>query len=256
MVESLLKIGCCFQLVVVDNASNKDEQHKLEKIDVGSDNVIKIIKSDENIGYFAGLNLGIRYARKHFDAADSYIIGNNDLVFPKEFAKQLESCQQVLKKYPVVAPNIRMLDGTPQNPHVISAISKKREFIYDLYHSSYILAGLITKVAKLTHKFTDRKDEQQHEIAQEIYQGYGACYILSEKFFKEFGELWSPTFLMYEEFFLSKQLEEKGYKTYYEPRIMITHHCHASTSTLPGKYRWQLSRDAHKEYRKYVKVWC
>jgi GT2 family glycosyltransferase len=110
-------------------------------------------------------------------------------------------------------------------------------------------------LAKLTQRFTDRKDEQQHAVAQEIRQGYGACYILTPKFFEHFDELWAPTFLMYEEFFLAKQLEDKGFKTYYEPRIMVTHHCHASTGTLPGKFRWQLSKQAHKEYRKYVKVW-
>lgn len=241
-------------VIVVDNNSDEGSIIKLKALDKKFSN-LDLILNPNNIGYFKGLNVGINYARKVHRNVDYWIIGNNDLVFPKDFAKQLESCDDVLKKYPVVSPNICMLDGTPQNPHVISAISKKREFIYDLYHSSYTLAGLITKVAKLTHKFTDRKDEQQHEIAQEIYQGYGACYIIGEKFFEEFGELWSPTFLMYEEFFLSKQLEEKGYKTYYEPRIMVTHHCHASTSTLPGRYRWQLCRDAHKEYRKYVKVW-
>lgn len=241
-------------VIVVDNNSNEGEVTALSALNEQYTNLFLIL-SKQNVGYFSGLNLGIKYARNVFPDVDYWIIGNNDLVFPTDFSEQLTACKDVLQKYPVVSPNIRMIDGTPQNPHVISAISKKREFIYDLYHSSYFMAGLIVRLAKLTHRFTDRKDEQQHEIAQEIYQGYGACYVLGPKFFEHFRELWSPTFLMYEEFFLSKQLEEKGFKTYYEPRIRVTHHCHASTGTLPGKYRWQLCRDAHKEYRKYVKVW-
>lgn len=242
-----------FSLIVSDNNSSIEHKKILENLQ--SENNCFVLFNELNVGYFEGLNIGIRYARKNLGNADYYVIGNNDLVFPADFGKQLSSCEDVLQKYPVVSPNIRMLDGTPQNPHVISAISKKREFVYDLYHSSYIMAGLIVRLAKLTHKFTDRKDEQQHAVAQEIYQGYGACYILTPQFFEHFNELWAPTFLMYEEFFLSKQLEQKGFKTYYEPRIRVTHHCHASTGTLPGKYRWQLCRDAHKEYRKYVKVW-
>lgn len=100
------------------------------------------------------------------------MIGNNDLVFPSDFFQQLDKCQSVLDEYPVVSPNIRMVNGVPQNPHVIHRISKVREFVYDLYYSSYWLAGLIVLVAKWTHSFTDRKDEQQHAIAQEIHQGY------------------------------------------------------------------------------------
>jgi len=256
MINSLEKVkGLTFTFVVVDNASVIEESEKLDKLSVSTNNSLVVIKSKENVGYFEGLNIGIRYARAELTLVDYYVVGNNDLEFSEAFAEQMEVSKVILNKYPVVSPNINMLDGTPQNPHVISAISKKREFIYDLYHSSYIMAGIIVRVAKLTHRFTDRKDEQQHAVAQEIYQGYGACYILGPKFFECFSELDAPTFLMYEEFFLAKQLEAKGFKTYYEPEIHVMHHCHASTGTLPGKFRWQLSKNAHKVYRKYIKVW-
>ncbi|KKO47843.1 hypothetical protein VT06_14720 [Arsukibacterium sp. MJ3] len=254
MYDSLHKVhGLDFLFIIVDNASSEDDVNKL-KLLADMPNVA-LIKNSENVGYFEGLNIGIRYVRKHHPNAEYLVVGNNDLVFPADFAVQLAQCKPVFDKYPVVSPNIRMLDGTPQNPHVISAISKKREFIYDLYHSSYWVAGLIVQLAKITHRFTDRKDEHQHAVAQEIYQGYGACYILTPKFFEHFDELWAPTFLMYEEFFLAKQLEGKGFKTYYEPRISVTHHCHASTGLIPGKLKWQYSCMAHKEYRKYVKIW-
>lgn len=255
MLDSLSRFSSVVQVYVVDNCSADEEKERLVSLQLKHGHWVTAIFNDKNLGYFEGLNVGIRKAKKDNPTVSHMIVGNNDLLFPVDFVKQLEVCSSVFEKYPVVSPNIRMLDGTPQNPHVISGISKKREFIYDLYHSSYLLAGLIVRLAELTHKFTDRKDEQQHAIAQEIHQGYGACYILTPKFFEHFDELWAPTFLMYEEYFLAKQLEDKGFKTYYEPRIMVTHHCHASTGTLPGKFRWQLSRNAHKEYRKYVKVW-
>ncbi|MCB5226065.1 glycosyltransferase [Alishewanella sp. 16-MA] len=254
LYQSLLLVkDLVFNLTIVDNASVKTDIDKLNVLAKAPH--VDLIKNPENLGYFEGLNVGIRLVRQKYPDAKYLVVGNNDLVFPTDFAEQLAQCSSVFDKYPVVSPNIRMLDGTPQNPHVINGISKKREFIYDLYHTSYLLAGLIVRLAKVTHRFTDRKDEQQHAIAQEIHQGYGACYILTPKFFEHFDELWAPTFLMYEEFFLSKQLEEKGFKTYYEPRISVTHYCHASTGMIPGKLKWQYSRQAHKEYRKYVKVW-
>lgn len=243
-----------FNVVIIDNSSSNDEICSLNSSVSEYTDKVTILYNKSNIGYFRGLNLGIKYAQNHLTDFDYYIIGNNDIIFSYDLANQLTLCKKVLDNYPVVSPNIRMLDGTPQNPHVISHISKKREFLYDLYHSSYLLALLIIRLAKITSRFTDRKDELQHDIAQEIYQGYGACYILTQKFFENFTELWAPTFLMYEEFFLSRQLEEKGFKIYYEPRISVTHYCKASTGTLPSKLKWEYSRQAHKEYRKYVKV--
>lgn len=254
MYDSLTQVpNFDFVFVIVDNASSNDDVSELNTL--GQQDNVFLVKNTVNVGYFEGLNIGIRYARSNLPDVVYLIVGNNDLVFNTDFAAHLLDCMPVLNKYPVISPNIRMLDGTPQNPHVISGISKKREFIYDIYHSSYFMARLIILLAKITHSVTDRKDEHQHAVAQEIHQGYGACYILTPKFFENFEELWAPTFLMYEEYFLAKQLEGKGFKTYYEPRIMVTHHCHASTGTLPGKFRWQLSQRAHREYRKYVKVW-
>ena len=107
----------------------------------------------------------------------------------------------------------------------------------------------------MSKKITDRKDEEQHNIAQTIYQGYGACYILGPLFFKYFDQLWAPSFLMGEEFFLSKQLERINMKVYYEPVIKVYHQEHASVKNVPKKKMWEFSREAHKIYRKYVKSW-
>ena len=241
-------------IIVVDNASRTEHVEKLKELETRFAH-LKVIYNKKNAGYFKGLNVGIEYARDNFKEVQYWVIGNNDLVFPNNIYASILGCQTILDKYPVVSPNIVTIDGFPQNPHVISKISKFRELIYDLYHLNYFLAGVIKKVAKLTHAFTDRDDETQHEIAQEIYQGYGACYILTPVFFQNFKELWSPTFLMYEEFFLSKQLEEKGFKTFYEPEIKVQHHWHATTDQLPGRLYWELSRNAHREYRKHIKVW-
>jgi len=256
MVNSIA--ACSFdsyRVVIVDNNSSHSERKKLEALKREFPDIVFPIFNGQNVGYFPGLNIGIAFARKELPQVTFYVVGNNDLIFPADFGGQLKQCKSDFDKYPVISPNIVMLDGSPQNPHVISHISKAREFVYDLYHLSYLMAKLIIKIARLTSRFTDRKDEQQSDVAQEIYQGYGACYILGPLFFEHFDELWAPTFLMYEEFFLSRQLEIKGFKIYYEPMIKVQHHCHASTILLPGYNKWLLSKAAHKEYRKYVKIW-
>lgn len=241
-----------FRIVVVDNDSDHEDIEELKVINDKYENV-DVIFSKENIGYFRGLNLGINYLRNNYLDINCVVAGNNDVLFPKDFYETIQINKNILSKYPVISPNIITADGFHQNPHVIKKISKIREFVYDVYHFNYLFARIIIKLAALTKSFTGRNDEAQHEVAQEIYQGYGACYILTPKFFELFKELWTPTFLMYEEFFLSKQLSDKGYKIFYEPSIKLTHLMHATTDKLPGKLKWKFSKEAHKEYRKYIK---
>jgi len=241
-------------IIIVDNNSEKDELNLLKSIEERNKHV-RVIYNDLNVGYFGGLNIGLEYLNLEHSEYDHVVIGNNDLLFSPSFLNMITLKSDLFTKYPVISPNIITIDGFNQNPHVIKRISKVREFIYDLYYSNYYLAGLIKQVSQLTNSFTDRKDEQQHEVAQEIYQGYGACYILGPLYFQQFEQLWAPTFLSYEEFFLSRQLQEKGYKIFYEPSIKLQHHWHAAMNKVPGKQRWNIARDSHKIYRKYIKVW-
>ena len=83
----------------------------------------------------------------------------------------------------------------------------------------------------------------------DIYQGYGACYILTKKFFRSYDSLWSPGFLMGEEFYLAVQLEEIGEKMYYMHDLKVLHHDHASVSNLPSITLWGFAREAHSIYR-------
>ena len=241
-------------IVIVDNNSNKKTIQQLEDLKNKYSNMDVIFNKD-NVGYFKGLNIGIKYIRNKKPEIEYIVIGNNDIIFPINFYESISSNLDKFKEYPIVSPNIITLDNEHQNPHVIKKISKFRELIYDIYFSSYLLAKIIKKIAQITKKFTDRKDEKQHEIAQTIYQGYGACYILGPLFFEHFNSLWSPTFLMGEEFFLSKQLESKGFKIFYEPSIIVRHKLHSSMNNITSKKIWEIARESHKEYRKHVKIW-
>jgi glycosyltransferase involved in cell wall biosynthesis len=244
--------GHQFHIVVVDNNSGGTSVAELQKC-AGEHSNVELILNAENLGYFRGLNAGIVRLRYTHPEVEAMVIGNNDLVFPSDFGDSILRNQDKLQTHAVIAPNIVTLDGVHQNPHVIQKISKLREVVYDLYYSNYHLAMIIRKLAKLTTKLTDRDDETQHEVAQPISQGHGACYILGPVFFEHFTELWAPTFLMGEEYFLSKQLEDKGLRKFYEPSIIVQHYQHAAVDKIPSRKLWEMSRDAHNLYRKHVR---
>jgi GT2 family glycosyltransferase len=242
-----------FRIVVVDNNSDKENVEALKSL-ANEFERVELILNKDNVGYFRGLNLGIRHLRASQPDIKIMVVGNNDLLFPDDFADAISRNSSTLEQHAVVSPNIVTLDGVHQNPHVVSKIGKFREFIYDLYYANYYLAIAIRKVARLSRGFTDRPDEAYHDVAQEIYQGYGACYVLGSEFFRHFEELWAPTFLMHEEYFLSKQLSDKGMSVYSEPSIKVLHRCHGAMATITGRKAWEAARAAQKIYRQHVKI--
>lgn len=239
-------------IVVVDNHSNDDDISNLRRIASDFRNVTLLLH-ENNVGYFAGLNLGIRRIRADMPDLTHIVVGNNDLLFPPDFDCLLAQNRSSIAEHAVVSPDIVTLDGVHQNPHVIEKISRTREVIYDLYYSNYYVARAIHCIANATRAFTDRRDEERWEVGGPIYQGHGACYILGPRFFELFHELWAPSFLMAEESFLSWQLRRKGLRVYYEPGIRVVHRCHGSVGRLSSKRVWEISRDAHRIYRKYVR---
>ena len=239
-------------VVVVDNKSTPDEAAMLKAIKERFD-CVRILLNPENVGYFSGLNLGLDAVRS--EDLDCCIVGNNDLEFPTGFGEQLATVIRDRASDPVISPYIETLDGFPQNPHVVSGISRARELMYDLYYSNFSIARLVRMIAKVSHRVSDRTDEQAFGVSQYIYQGHGSCYVLTRKFFEEFGSLWAPTFMMSEEYFLSKQLSDAGYQVYYDARITVQHRCNGSIQAIPARRAWGMARDAHRVYRRYVKPW-
>jgi GT2 family glycosyltransferase len=240
-------------VIVVDNNSDETNRFLLRRIEPGFPNM-EVIYNTENQGYFKGLNEGIVRMRKMHGDIDIIVAGNNDLIFPEDFLDRVAAVSELFGMYPVVSPDIVTLDGQHQNPHVIARIGKFREFVYDLYYSSYFMARLIGFASQVTRPVTGRKDEKHHATPGTIYQGYGACYLLTPVFFEHFNELWSPSFLMGEEFFLSRQLEQEGLRLWYEPSITVRHQWHAAMDSMPSRRKWEYLREAHAIYRKYVSV--
>ena len=96
---------------------------KLKKTEIEFNN-LTVIYSSENVGYFKGLNIGIKYLRANYSNIDWMVIGNNDVLFPELFYMSILDKKLLLKKYPVISPNIITADGFHQNPHVIKKTSK------------------------------------------------------------------------------------------------------------------------------------
>ena len=231
---------------MVDNQSSKEERALLTSLE--REFSVDIIWSSENLGYFGGLNLGIRHVCERYGLEQWLIVGNNDLIFPEDFSEGLRSVMSEENPPMVIAPDIRTLEGDPQNPHVISRISIVRELLYSLYWTAPVVSKMLLLCAAALGSIGRRGDESHSDAPINIVQGHGSCYLLSPKFTEFFTELWMPTFLFFEEYFLSRQLGSVGEVTRYDPRVTLVHRGGSTMARVPTSFLW---REGKRSFRKY-----
>ncbi len=250
-VESIRKSDAQNSIVIiVDNKSRADEVEKLRALG-SEDQLCKVVFGEENVGYFEGLNIGLRKLYVVAPETDAAIIGNNDLIFPDSILSQVSRLERELEDRPIISPHITTDTGEHQNPQVLDGISPTRKILYDIYYLNYWFAlGIQFAMSRLGWNVR-RADTNHHIEAREIEQGHGSCYIVGRRFFREYKELWAPSFLFGEERFLSLQLARNGEKVFFDPRVRVIHNAHAAVGSLPSRQQWKFARDSHWIGRKY-----
>ncbi len=258
-VETLSSVGGwdAVRVVIVDNCSREDDVAALRDLQQEYPEIVLLL-NDTNVGYFPGLNLGIRCMRARFPDVATMVVGNNDLEFPPAFLDEVRAVYAQLTHWAVLAPDLMTPDGVHQNPHVIRPISSLRRFVWDVYYTNVALASLVRLAARLTRSFTVRAE---NALGSELWrtpgpveQGYGACYLLGPRFFQSFTGFYAPTFLMQEEYFLFEQLQSIAQLTYYDPRVVVRHRGHATMGLIPSRRHWELARDAHVIYNAFRRL--
>ncbi|MGB0798689.1 MAG: glycosyltransferase family 2 protein, partial [Planktomarina sp.] len=236
-------------MIVVDNASRQDDFDAVSQIASEYD-WVHVVRNEDNIGYFPGLNTGIAYLEDQKIPADVVMIGNNDMLVDADFITNIETHQDVLAEHYVVCPNIISAEGHAQNPHVVTGFSTLRWIVWRVHYSSFFASKMILSVARALGSVGRRRDTQDHQAAGFIATGYGACYFLGPKYLTKGRRLFMPTFLMQEEYFLSHQLKELGQKPYYFPGITLHHVEHATVKSVPKRIMWDYERASYKMMRK------
>lgn len=242
-------------VAVVDNGSGAADLERLRELQREFPRV-DFAFTGENLGYFPGLNLGMRRLRARVPDLAHIVVGNNDLEFPPGFLDSVARHADVFERWAVVAPDLVTPTGVHQNPLVREPITRARQLVWALYYQSYAIASVIAAAARATHRFTARPERVHGDTLSRtpgpVIMGYGACYLLGPRFFEHFERLYAPTFLMQEEFFLSAQLGAVGQQVYYDPRFVVHHRDHASFDVLPSRRVWDVSRDSYRTYRAFL----
>lgn len=193
---------CNPYIYIIDNASNDADELKEEKFDK-----CNVILLDENNGYAAGNNYGIRKAIE--DGYDYIVIANSDTVIINDNTI-----------YSLIS------EMTRNNAHIIGPT------ILDKNRNVSSGAGTVSIFGKVRDEYTESTKWCQCII--------GAFFVLDKVLINKVGYINENYFLYLEEtdFFLNSY--RMGYKTLYYPKTSVIHYCGTTTSKV---YDYYISRN-------------
>ena len=204
------------EVIVVDNASTQDEATELEK----RYPLIIVIRSDKNLGFAGGNNLGIQAAHGKY-----LFFINNDAILPQPSAlslliTRLESSDQI----GMVCPKIRFTWG-------------KQPIQYAGY----------TPLSKITLRNKSigfgEKDNGQYDTPHPTPYAHGAAMMVKREIIEKVGVMPECYFLYYEELDWSMMIRRAGYEIWYEPACTIFHKESQTTGQMSPLKTFYITRN-------------
>ena len=203
------------EVIIVDNASKNQESDIIAQ----RYPQVKVIKSESNLGFAGGNNLGILTAQGKY-----LFLINNDTIF-KEFNIQalidrLESSPEI----GIVCPKIRF--AWDNNPIQFAGYSKLSRITVRNYAIGF-----------------NEEDHRQYDTAHPTPYSHGAAMLIRREAINKVGLMPECYFLYYEEIDWSMMFTRSGYQIYYEPKCTIYHKESQSTGQHSPLRNYYLTRN-------------
>lgn len=190
--------------------------------------------SEDNRGYFGGVEYAIKQSNVNLSEFDYIIISNVDLTIDKNFFVELLSAD-VDECVGCIAPSIFSLsDKRDRNPKIISRPSKKKLILQKLLYKYPILDW-----AYVNFFYAKRRTKLQHHSEGYIYAAHGSFMLFTSKFASFLQTMNYPCFLFGEEIYLAEHLKKQGLKTLYIPKLKVYDSDHVSTSKMKSNAYYQ-----------------
>lgn len=234
LIDTLPLNDDSLEVIVIDNASEKNEALLIEARYPN----VKAIRSNTNLGFAGGNNLGINAATGKY----LFFINNDTII--KDF-------------------NINVLINRLESSSKIGMVCPKIRFAWE--DNPIQFAGY-TKLSRITLRNKSigfgEKDMGQHNTPHPTPYAHGAAMLVKREALEKVGKMPEYYFLYYEEYDWSIMFRRAGYEIWYEPLFTIYHKESKSTgqnSPLKTYYitrnRLLLARRNEKTYIKYI-IYC
>ncbi|MEG0518738.1 MAG: glycosyltransferase family 2 protein [Bacteroidales bacterium] len=196
MIESVIaNVSALYEIIVVDNASRVDETVAIrEKYPQ-----VVTIRSEENLGFAGGNNLGIKAAKGEY-----LFFLNNDTVVKDDSLQYL----------------VNRLESSPK----IGAVSPKIKFAWEPYNIQFAgytrLSGITLRNSLIGFMSPDIAVYNHPGITPYIH---GAAFMIKREVVPKAGLMPELFFLYYEELDWSERIAQVGYELWYEPQATVYH---------------------------------
>lgn len=228
-------------IVIVDNGSPNHSYSELEKT-FHLNPHIHLIKSEQNLGFAKGNNLGFQYAKYQLQSDFIVLLNNDTIIRQHDFTEVLVN-KYYKKKYGVLGPDIIAADGYHQNPGNRQSWSIGELRLFRIKKRIQILLSYLRMDA------VSAKNVDNEIYRAETFQGdmegtilHGACLIFSPDYIKRFEGLHDETFLYMEEDILKLYADYYGFLMLYSSDLQIYHKEDAATNMVEISDREKVRR--------------
>lgn len=159
---------------------------------------LHIINNKKNVGFAAGVNIGIKYALGQ--KAEYIFLLNNDTIIAKDFLKKLVGVFQKEKHIGIIGPSI--------------TFQKAGKTVYDLGGSVNLLIG------RTHHEEVEEITDKRLHIVTYIS---GCCMLIRKEVFEKSGFLDERFFLYYEDVDFCLRAQKHGFLSAVLPEVTIYH---------------------------------
>ncbi|MDD6210909.1 MAG: glycosyltransferase [Bacteroidales bacterium] len=207
MIESLFIYETTpYELIVIDNGSRRNEAILLKE----RYPEIIVIRSEQNLGFAGGNNLGIKHAH-----GDYILLLNNDTLIRGPILKALVKGFTLFPNVGVVSPKI----------------------LFEYSNGLIQYAGFtpMSRVTLRNHAIGyGKKDNPDYNHPSPTSFAHGAAMMISRKALENTGLMPECYFLYYEELDWCEQIKRKGYQIIYQPEAVVFHKESMATGSLTG----------------------
>lgn len=212
--------GLNLSIIVVDNGSkNIFKLNDDEKKDH-----IRLIRSENNMGFSGGFNIGMKEAIKN--DADFILIVNNDTLVEQSMIKNLLSILESKDNIGVTVPKIYFAKG---HEYHIKKYTKEELGKVFWYAGGYTDWSTVTSV----HRGVDEVDHGQYDTTEKVTFATGCCMMFKTEALIKTGLFDERYFLYYEDADLTERLKRNRYEIFYVPKAVLAH-VNASSSGGAG----------------------
>ena len=227
-----------FEIILVDNNSDKDEESYIFLDKLLEQNNVTVIKSEENLGFAKANNIGMELAKGR-----NFLILNPDVTFHNNVIKILSDYLDNNETVGMVGPKVLNPNGSFQQPCLRGKPYPKDT----LFH----LIGLAKAFPKCEALNGYALWHLNRDEINECGALSGCCMMLKKSLFDEIGGMDEQFFMYQEETDWGLRTANAGKKTDDNPNAIVTHVGGATTKAVQVKAIWIFTQSMMKFFKKH-----